>query len=568
MAATEGPVLSPGPTQPALQQPLGLTASNLPAHPTETPASKGVTSSFLTTSHLPESSSHPLSLQTPTHGMVSVARETIKVTVTFPESPNITVSSWSPPGPRFPLMTKAVTVSGHSSWPVRTTSLQPSLPASPSSRPVDSPGVTFRAPTASGSHKAFQTPAVTKVMKKTGVPQAQNVSSPSSPLVMVSTTVEPAPLSPLATQGMEVVPSTKQGEPEHSHLMSLPVSPHPSTVSTALPRPARHTTTATGPPALSPQTLAATSLSTVAHGLGATALMSLELTRPSQLLSGLPPDTSLPLAKVGTSAPVATPGSKGSDITFLLQHQATSLAVATTPPAQTLGTAVSPTPAMVAQVQLSSSPAPQVTGTTPDLLLGDTLSTSGVVTMVTGTVPTESVAPRKSTSQKMAILSKQVSLPTSTYGSAQGKSTELTPTVAPLVTEVEGPQARTVPLVPTSYPLSRVSARTASRESSLVLLPQLAEAHGTSAGLQPPAEPVGEATTEQSGRSAPAQSIAEGSAGALAITTEANTSATCVVSDVRVSHLSVDSPSMPSPPPHTPGATGLDTTIHSHPQAS
>ena len=222
----------------------------------------------------------------------------------------------------------------------------------------------------------------------------------------------------------------------------------------------------------------------------------MESTRPAQLLSGLPPDTSLPLAKVGTSAPVATPGPKGSTLIPPLQQQATFLAVATTLPAGTLGPAPPLTPAIMAQGHPPGHAVPQATGTAPGLLLGATLPTPGVVAVAEGVPSTVSAAPRKSTTEKTAILSKQVSLPTWISGSAQGRPMELMPavahTAATLVTGAEGPWAGTVPLVPTSYPLSRVSARTASRESPLVLPPQLAEAHGTSAGPQPPAEPEGE----------------------------------------------------------------------------
>uniref|UniRef100_A0A2K6UCA1 Otogelin n=1 Tax=Saimiri boliviensis boliviensis TaxID=39432 RepID=A0A2K6UCA1_SAIBB len=527
--ATEKPVGSPGPTQSTLQQPLGLTASQLPAHPTEAPASKGVTASLLAIPRTPEPSSLPTALQTPTPGMVSGAMETARVTVIFAGSPNITVSSRSPPAPRFPLMTKAVTVPGQSSLPVRTTPLQASLTASPSSRPAASPGVISRSPTSSGSHKAVLTPEVTKVISRTGVPQptqTQSASSPSSPLTMARTSAEQVPVSPLATSSVEMELSTEKGEAGYSQPTGLPASPQPHPLPTAPPRPAQHTTTATRPPALPPGTPAATSLSAVTHGLGATALVSLESTRPSQLLSGLPPDTSLPLAKVGTSAPVATPGPKDSVITTPLQPQATTLA------AQTLSPVLPLTPATVAQTHPPAHTAPLAAGTAPGLLLGATLPTSGVLAVAEGVASTVSVAPRKSTTGKVAILSKQVSPPTSLYGSAQGGPTELMPAVshplAPLVTKPEGPQAGTALPVPTSYPLSPVSARTAPRESTLVLLPQLAEAHGTSAGAHPPAELVDKATTEASGRSAPAQSIVEGLAETLATTTEGNASTTCV----------------------------------------
>ncbi|KAF7462432.1 hypothetical protein GHT09_012530 [Marmota monax] len=526
MAASKVPVLSPSPTQSSLQQPLGLTASNLSTHPTEAPASKGATTSLLATSYPPESATLPLLLQTPTPGMVSGAVETARVTMTFAGSPNITVSSRSPPAPRFPLMTKAVTVTGHGSLTIKTTPLQPALPASISSRPVASSGVISMSPTSSGSHKTLLTPSLAKVTNKTEIPQpiqTQTLSSPSSSPATSSTAPQQTPVSSLAATGRQVVPSTEKGATGHGHPIGLPASPHPSLVPTALPRPVQHTS-ATRPTALSPGPLVATSLTTVAHGLGATASRYLESTRPSQLLSGLPPDTSLPLAKVGTSASVATSGPKGSVITPPLQHQATSLTITTTPPALTLSPA------------LPLTPAEDTTSIAPGLLLGAKRPTSGGVAMVAGVASTVSIAPRKSTTQKMTILSKQVSLPTSVYGSAQGGTTEFTPavvrTLATLVTEAEGFWTGTVSPVPTSYPLGHVSARTSSRESSLVLLPQQTEAHGTSAGPQPQAEPVGEATTEQSGRSAPAQSIAQGPAESLSTTTEANTSATCVVSDL------------------------------------
>ncbi|XP_066109952.1 otogelin [Saccopteryx bilineata] len=534
-AATEGPALPPTLTP----EPLGATASNLPARSTEAPTSRRVTASLPTTPRALGSSPLPLlsPMSTPSMGLGAV--ETTRVTVTFAGSPNITVSSQSPPVPRFPLMTKAVTVQGPASLPVKTTPLKtfPSLdlPAGPSAEPVASPLVTSRPPTSPESHRALLTPATTKVTHRTGPPQpleTQSTSSPSSPPAEARTATERAPVSPGATKGAEMVSSTQKVPPGPGQPTGLLPSPRPSPLPTAPPRPAGHPTTATGPPAPPPGTLALTGLAIVAHGLGATPFASLESTRPPQLLSGLPPDTSLPLAKVGTSAPVATPGPKGSVITPSPQQQATSLAMATTPSAQTHGPSLPLTPAAVAEAHAPHPTVPQAAGTVPGLLLGATLPTSGVPASVEGVASIVSVAPRTSTTEKTAILSKQVSLPAMTHGSAQEGPTELTPaavpTLATLVTEAKSPWVGTVPLVPTSYPLSPVSARTASRESSMVLPPQLAEAHGTSAGPRLPAEPVGEATTEQSGRSAAVQSSSEGLAGALATTTEANASAVCV----------------------------------------
>ncbi|KAI4580846.1 hypothetical protein MJG53_010388 [Ovis ammon polii x Ovis aries] len=539
-AATVGQALSPGPAQATQQQLLGVAASNLPEHPTEAPASKGVTTGHPASPGAPEPSSLPVSQHVPTSGMGSGAMETTRVTVILAESPNITVSSLSPPAPRFPLVTKAVTVLGLGSLPVKTTPLQPfpslELPASPSSRPVASLAVTSRPPTSSAAREASLTPAMTKVTTGTGVPQsiqAQGPSSPSSPPAEARTAAEQIPAHPLVTESMETVPSPEKVQPGPSQPTGLPAAPLPSPFPMAPARPSQHTTTAARPPARPSGTAAAASLSTVAHALGATPFTTLESTRPAQLLSGLPPDTSLPLAKVGTSAPVATPGAEGSSLTPPLQQQAASLTAATTLPAGTLGPAPPLTPAVVAQGHPPSHVVPQATGTAPSPLLGATLPTPGVVAVAEGAASTVSAAPRKSTTEKTAILSKQVSLPTRVSSSTQGGPTELMPAVAhaaaTLMTGAEGPWAGTVPLVPTSYPLSRVSARTASRESPLVLHPQLAEAHSTSAGPQPPAVPEGEATTQQSGRSVPAvQSVSVGSAEALVTTAEANTSAACV----------------------------------------
>ncbi|XP_052048983.1 otogelin [Apodemus sylvaticus] len=527
MAATEGPESSPGSTQPTLQTPLGLTTSNLlPAGHTEATAREEGAASLLATSHPPGSSSSlPGSLQTPTSGIISGTTETTKVTVTFEGSPNTTVASRSLPVPRFPLTTKAVTVPSHDSFPVKTTPLQPSWLWGLSSRPTTSPGATSWSPTSSGSH---QSTAVTKVANQTVTSLsvlAQNTSRSSQPLAVVST-AHRAPARPLVTKGLEAASATEQGEAGPSQLTELPVSPLPSSAPIDLPYPAQHPTTAPGPPALSPGVLAAHSPSTGAPGLGA----SLAPTRPPHLLSGLPPDTSLPLAKVGTSAPVATVGSKGYIPTPPPQHQATTLAMAmtVTPPTQTLSLTVPPMSAVEEQAHSPSPKAPQVTDMTPDLILGATLPSYGASAVTAGVPPTVSVAPRKSTTQRAALLSKKVSPPTLISDSVQGGSTELTPTgrshaAAPLMTEAEGPRAGTVPLVPTTYSLSRMSAGTASREGPLVLLPQLAEAHGTPAGPQVQEDLVRQATTEQSGRSAPAQSLAEGSMEA-----KVNTSATCV----------------------------------------
>ncbi|XP_030878151.1 otogelin [Leptonychotes weddellii] len=537
-AATEGPVLTPGPPPATLQPPSGTTTSNLPARPTEAPASMEVTASHLATPLTPESSSLSLSQPTPTPSMGSGAGKTTRVTVTFAGSPNITVSSRSPPAPRSPLMTKAVTVPGPGSLPIKTTPLQPfpslELPASSSSRPVASPAVTSRPPTSLGSHKALLTPAITEVMNRTGMPQpipAQSVSSPSDPLAEARATAEQVPVSALATKRVEMVPPTEK-QPGPGQPAGIPAPSPPRPVPTAPLHPTWQTPIATRPPAPPPGTPAAASQSTLAHGLGVTRFMTVDSTRPPQLLPGLPLDTSLPLTKVGTSAPVATPGSKGSVVTFPLQQQATSPTMATTPPTQTLSSAPPLTPAVVAQVGLPSHTAPQAAGTAPGWLPGATLPASGVVAMAEGAASTLSAAPGKSTTEEMAILSKQQSLPPWMHGPAQGVPTKLTPavahTLATLAPEADGPWAVTVPLVPTSSPLSRVSARTASRESSLVLLPQLAEAHGTSAGPRLPAELGTEATTKQSGHSAPAQSIAASSAETLTTITEDSASATCV----------------------------------------
>ncbi|XP_051689895.2 otogelin [Oryctolagus cuniculus] len=517
VAATEKLTLMPRPSQFTPQQPLGLTTSNLPAHPTEALAGKGVTASLPFSPHAPGSSSLLVALQTSPPGTVSRAVVTARVTVTSAGTFNATLSSHSPPAPHLPLLTKAVTVPG------------PGSLGSPSSRPMALPGVTSRPPASSGSHKALLTPADTKVSNKTGpprLPQVQGISSPSSPLAMAATAAQQAPVSPLVTDALEMLSPPEKDRPGHGQPGGLPASPPPSPAPTAPPQPARPTTTTPRPPALAPGTPAATGLSTVAHGPGATPFMSLDSTVPSELLSGLPPDTSLPLAKVGTSAPVATPGPKGSVTTPSLRQQVTSLAVATTPPARVLSPALPRTPAGVAQALPPSPAAPQAMGTAPSLPLKATVPTSRVTAVAIGVASTGAVVPQKSPTEELAIPSKQVALPTSAYGSAQGGPTELTPaaapTRAPLVTEAEGPRAGTVPSGPTSHPLSHLSARTASRESSL------AGAHGPSSRPRPAAGLAAEATTERSGRSAPAHSSAAGLAEALATTVEATTSATCV----------------------------------------
>ncbi|CAH7458855.1 Otog [Phodopus roborovskii] len=529
MAATGGQGPSPGPTQPTLQSSPGLPTSNLTAQYTEALASEEGTAGLVATSRPPESSSPLLgSLQTPTSGIVSGTTETTKVTLTFfPQSPNTTVPSRSRPVPRFPLTTKAVTVLSRDSFPVGTTPLQPSWLPSPSSGSMTSPGATPRPPTSLGS----QLTTVTKVTNKTVMSPfalAQSTSRSSHPLAVSSSTEQA--IRPFVTKDLEVAPATEKEEPGQSQPVRLPMSAHPSSVPIDLPHPAQHTTTATGPPALSLGALAAGSPSTGAHKPGATALVSLESTRSPQLLSGLPLDTSLPLAKVGTSGPVATPGPKGSITTPASQHQAATLALATTvtPRAHKLIPTVPPLLSAVEDLVPSPSPTvPQITAVAPDLILGATAPSSGASAVTAGVPPTVSVAPRKSTTPKAAILSKKVSPPTSTSGSTRGGFTELTAivshTITPLEMETEGPQADTVPLVPTSHSLSQGSARTASREGSLALLPQPAEAHGTPAGLQPQEDALYQATTEQSGRSAPAQSIAEGSS-----EVEVNVSDTCV----------------------------------------
>ncbi|XP_040844365.1 otogelin [Ochotona curzoniae] len=509
MAATEEPKPPVRSSRPTPHQSPGLTVTHLPVHTTEALAGQGVTTSLPPFSpHAPESSSLPHSLQTPPPGAVSSAVATTRVVMTSAGDPNTTVFSRSPPVPRLPLLTKAVTVPSPGSLP---------SPASPSFRPGALPGGTSRPLASSGSHKALQTPAQTKVTNDTDLPglsQAQSTSSPSIPLAAVTTATHQAPVGPLITEGLE------KEQPGHGQVGGLPALLLLSPVPTAPPYSAQHSTIATRPPGMP----AATSLSTVAHRVGATPVMSLESTQPSKLLSGLPPDTSLPLAKVGTSAPVATPGPKVSATTPSPQQQVTSLAMTTAPPARILSPALSHTPAKLFQSYPPRHTVPPAAG----LPLGTMLPTSGA-----GAAFTASVTPPSSPTEKLAVLSKQVSLPASVHASAQGGlTTKLTPTAAhtyaPLVTKAEGPWAGTVLLGPTSHPLSHISARTASRESSLVLLPQPAESHGTSSRPQPAVEPVGEATTQQAGRSAPAHSSAGSLVLVSATTMEANTSATCV----------------------------------------
>ena len=64
-AASAGPALSPGTAQATQQQLLGVTASNLPEHPTEALASKGVTAGHSASPGAPEPSSLPLSQHAP-----------------------------------------------------------------------------------------------------------------------------------------------------------------------------------------------------------------------------------------------------------------------------------------------------------------------------------------------------------------------------------------------------------------------------------------------------------------------------------------------------------------------
>ncbi|XP_075403820.1 otogelin [Tenrec ecaudatus] len=540
-AATEGPAPAPGSTLSILQPLQGLPASYLPVHLTEAPTSQGAPDGQPAALHTPPSTSLHLSPQKPTPGPAPSAVETLRVTVTLPETRNVTVSSRSPPVPRFPLLTKAVTVPSHGPWPVKSTSLPPisSLrpPASPSSMPGASPAVTTRPATSSGSHKALLTATIAKVTHRTGGPLAtlpQSLSTPSSP-------PPSAPLHLATTKRVEVVLSSEKVEPGHGQPGGLP---QPSPSRTAPPRPTQHTTITTtatitttttatrGPLALPPKAPAASSRPTVAQGLGATPFKSLDSTRPSQLLSGLPPDTSLPLAKVGTSAPVATPGPKGSSTTSSRQQQATSLAMATASPAWTLSPVLPLSPAVMAPGHPPSHTAAQTTGIAPDLLLGVTLSTAGVVAAAEGVASEVSVTSAESTTGKRATLSEPGALSTLAHGSALDGPAELTATLGHTltawVTEAEGPRAGSVPPVPTWYAPSQLSTRTTSWESSLVPLPQQVEAHGTPAGPQPPTGPAGEATTEQSGRSAPAKSIPEGLAEAWTADTETNTSDTCI----------------------------------------
>ncbi|XP_049636632.1 otogelin [Suncus etruscus] len=533
---SEEPPLSPGTPRATLQQLLGVT--NLPAHPTKVPDGHKVINNLVTTQG-PEASSltadtHPVE-QTPAPGMGPGITEKTRVTMPLTGMSNVTILTQSPLVPHFPLMTKAVTATGAGSMPIKTTPLQPSVePESPSHHGTEaSSTVTSRPLTSSGSHEALLTPAIAEISSRTGspqTPQSQSIASPRSPPTEAGTSSVKHHPGPLTTKRAEMVLSTERAQAGLGQSTDLPPSLLPGQVPSAPLGPAWDTSTATDSPARLPATPATHSLSTAPHKLKTTTFMSAESTQPPQLLSGLPPDTSLPLAKVGTSAPVALPDPMESVITPPLQPQATSLASTTMPPAWTHRPAVPLTQAIFTQEHVTSHTSPQALGTAPGLLLGDTMPTSGAeAEWAPSTVP--SVLAPKSTTGQTAILSKQVSLPSSMDGTGQGGHTELLPTAAHtlaavmVMTEVQGPWASTAPAGPTSHPLSGISPRTASRESSVALFPQLSEAHGPSAGPEVPAESVGEATTEQSVRSAPVQSIPEDSAWA---TTEANISAACV----------------------------------------
>ncbi|XP_004621722.2 otogelin [Sorex araneus] len=540
---TEGPPQSPGTPRATLQQLLRV--SNAPPHFTKAPAGHRVATSHPVTSQPPKTSltaDAPPLWQTPAPSTGSGAMETTSVTVPSTQSPNVTVPTRLPEAPHFPLMTKAVPVTGPGPFPAKTTPVQPSPspgpPAVPSPRGTEaSPHVTPRL-TSLGSQEALLTPEVAEVTNRTGGPQApqsQRVTSPSSSPAEAGTSTEQLRAGPLTTKRAEVVLSTEEVQAGPSQPTGLPLSPLPGPIPTALPSPARLTATATRPPARLPATPAVHGLSPAAPELGAMPFTPAESTRPPHLLSGLPLDTSLPLAKVGTSAPVAMVGPEESTSSRPLQPQATALTRATTPPVWTDRLAVSPTQTPPVQALAMDHSTPEAPGTASGPLPEAPVPTSEAGAMAEGLPSTVSSIPGRSTTGRTAILSKQVSLPSSVDSSAdgpgQGGHTELPPAsthslaAAMVVTGVPGPWVGMAPLGPTSHPPSSLPLWTASRESPGALLLQLPEAHGPSAGPQGPAEPGGEATTEQSGRSAPVQSIPEGSAWA---TTEANVSATCV----------------------------------------
>ncbi|XP_072477507.1 otogelin [Notamacropus eugenii] len=505
--------------------------------------------------------------------------KTTQAKMTFPGSLNTTKFLMLPTIPGFHLISKAVTVPTPSPSPVRTTQFQavarPSLSMAVSERPPSTPVTTEISPVGLPPSAGLQEPLLMTLTTGEGnrtetprVPLAEDMtSSSSSPPSVGKTSVGQIHVRTSVSTGPEVAQATGQAETGHTTATTLSTSPIRGQFSTTLiihsPLGAvLSVTEATSSMTPISVTLVTSALSAsrspTTHSPAPIPFLVSESTVPS-LLS----DTSMPLAEAGI--PLGTqdishllstsshpppwtfvsshPAQKGAGLSTLSPGKDTQLSVplATSLSPLTFHSTLPPTSMVLTQVHTTRQDVPltmvtALQGLTTPLLQSEVTPSSSTHEML---VQRASGAPGKSTTEKGAILSKQVPLPTTEYStSSQGVTGLPAAPQSPETprTKAKGSGATSMPHLSTSFPLgplvSNVTGISSSSPTSVASYFSVSmgqtRAPGMTLGLRPPEESADEDTTGQPGRSAPAGGVSVLPTSVVMSMTESFTFPTCV----------------------------------------
>ncbi|XP_044537742.1 otogelin [Gracilinanus agilis] len=527
----------------------------------------------------------------PVPSVGTATMKTAQATVTFTGRPHTTMFMLSPTIPSFHLMTKAVSVSTSSPSPIRTTLLQagsrPSLSLVVSERPPSTTVTTEVLPVGLPPSAGFQEPLLITLStgegnrtELPGVPLAEGTSSSSSSPSVGKTSAGQVHIGTFVTTKTEVVQATGQAETSHTIATTLSTSPVRSRLSTTLiihpPLGAvLSVTEATSPMTLPSATLALSPLSTAStHSPASTPSLVSEST-----LSSLLSDTSVPVVKAGTPSSTqeisrlsstsshppswtlvsSHPAPKGSGVFTLSPGKDTqlSVSVATSLSPVTFHPTLPPTSVGLAQVHTTRQDVPLTMVTAPALLELTTPPLQSEATPLSSAhevfVQGASGAPGKGTTEKGAVLSKQVPLPTTVYSTSSLAVTELSTAprypVTPR-TKAKGAGATAMPRLSTSFPfgplatnMTRISSSAQTTVTSY-FPPSMAQtsASGMTLGLQLPVESVDEDTTGQPGRSAPAADVSVLPTSVLMSMRESSTFPACVpvIESECVRHICVE----------------------------
>uniref|UniRef100_F6PH42 Otogelin n=1 Tax=Monodelphis domestica TaxID=13616 RepID=F6PH42_MONDO len=570
------PIISPamaGPRAPTSPPALNMTTLSM-AHPSPldtvvTPITTSIwqpsgSTGSLPTPEAPSSSIPPPRLPVPTVGTATM--KTAQASVTFTGHPNTTMFMLSPTIPSFHLMTKAVSISTSSPSLIRTTLLQAGSRPSPSlvvSESLPSTTITTEVPPVGLPPSAgFQEPLLITLTTGEGnrtelprVPLAEGTtSSSSSPPSIGKTSAGQVDISTFVTTKTEVAQATGQVETSHATATTLSTSPVRSRPMTLTPSPlATSRTPATHSPASVPSLVSKSTLSSL---LSDTSMPVVQAGTPlsTQEISHLSSVSSHPPSWTLVSS---RPAPKGSGVFTLSPGKDTqlSVSVATSLSPVTFHPTLPPTSVGLAQVHTTRQDVPLTMVTAPALLGLTTSPLQSEATALSSAheafVQGASGPPGKSTTEKGAILSKQVPLPTTVDSTSSRAVTELS--TAPLYpvtpkTKAKGAGATAMPRLSTSFPfgplatnMTRISSSAQTTVTSYFPSSMAqTSASGMTLGLQLPEESAEEDTTGQPGRSAPVGGVSVLPTSVLMSMRESSTFPACVVKSECVRHICVE----------------------------